>query len=138
MAQLINLHPLWHWPPRGHFSHSPLLLHFRCIRCIRCARLVSRHFLLFGFHLAICDIWLEALVVVGSAHDRVDDGHENGNDGQDGEGGQLFSGWQVGVPMTGGIHSHELEEEVGETAEVKNLSSGQAECRRWGWCGDLQ
>lgn len=79
---------------------------------------------------------------VRGAHDGVDDGEDNQNDCDHCKGGESFASRCVALGPGGVlIHSNKLEEEVGQSSKVKNLSRapsanaafdlGGLECLQW-------
>ena len=85
--------------------------------------------LLVGLRLATGHIWFEPPVEVIGAHARIDDGHDDDEEEEDkcedGKGGQFFARWKVGISVVWVVHPHQLEDEVGKSAKVKDLNKSQ-------------
>lgn len=110
LACLINRHssgwrhadvcPIWH-----HFHHVRLLF--------------------FALHLPRHDIRFQSLVEVQQADGRIDDGHQDENDGQNGERGERFADGTVCIGSVGIlVHPDQFEEEVRHASKVQDLKAG--------------
>ena len=67
---------------------------------------------------------LQPFVKVVRTQARIENCHQQQDDGQHGERGELFSGRGIKRSSTSRIHPEHLEDEVGKTAEVENLFRG--------------
>lgn len=70
---------------------------------------------------------LQSFVEVACADARVHDGHDDQGDGDDSEEGEGRAGRFIRIHAWRGIHSHELEEEVGEATVEEELVKGRKE-----------
>lgn len=70
---------------------------------------------------------LQAFVEVHRAHDRVGDGEDHENEGDDGKTGEILSDWQVRLFVSILIHSEELEDKICSTTEVQDNGGDHAE-----------
>lgn len=68
----------------------------------------------------------EAGAEVVHADDGVDDGHDDEQNGDDGEGGERLSNGEVRRSAAGLVDTEELEDEVGETAKVEDNNADHA------------
>lgn len=67
------------------------------------------------------DVGLQTLVEIVHAHARINDGHDDQNEGDDREEGQRPPGRQVLLVCLWSVHANELEQEIGHCSEVKQL-----------------
>ncbi len=85
------------------------------------------HFLLFVVHFSCCDVRSETFLVIEGAHDTIDDGHQDKDDGEDGEGGEFLARSKVVLLTLGGVHANELEYKVCQPSEVEDQNRKGAE-----------
>jgi len=107
---LINLHAR---PPR---RSRPIALRGHVVT-ILVVRLLARHGTLGGRDGAQ-NVVLEPLAVVQRAAYGDDDGDDEQDDGHDGKDGERLARGLVVLGARRAVHAHQLEEEVGEGADV--------------------
>lgn len=73
------------------------------------------------------EVGLEALAEVVHADEGVDDGQDDENDGEDGKGGQRAAHGDVILAVARLVDPDELEEKVGQAAEVEENDANDAE-----------
>lgn len=82
---------------------------------------VHRALLVLAFELPPLDVGFQTSAEIVRAHACVDDGENDEDHRDDGEGGERAADWYVGPLLVAVVHPDELEEEVGEAGEIKDL-----------------
>ena len=67
------------------------------------------------------NVAFQASIEVLRAHDGIDDSDNNQDHGDNGENSQRFPHWDVVCHFGSVVHAHQFEDEVGDSAEVKEL-----------------
>lgn len=72
------------------------------------------------------EVVLQAAIEVAHANNAVDNGEDDEQNGDDGKGGERLSHGNVELAVSWLVDAHQLEDEVGETAEVEDEDNGHA------------
>lgn len=62
---------------------------------------------------------LQSLVEVVHAHAGINYGHDDEDEGDDGEKGQRLLGWEIFLVSSRLVHADQLEQEIGHGREIK-------------------
>ena len=78
---------------------------------------------IFAFHFSICNIRFQSVPEVRGTNDSVDDGEDNQYDCDHGKRRESLASRQIAPgPVSLLIHANKLEEEVGHSSKVKDLT----------------
>jgi hypothetical protein len=103
-------------------------------------------------NLPLHDMWLQSHPEIRGAYPGIDDCHDNQDNGNNSETGQILSNWKVIALVAGLVHSCKLENKVCQSTEEEEdcnnhskfvLTSGPEGCHekdnnRYRNCGDCE